>query len=128
MANTTQRYPLATPDGVPIPLEVIRPLGAIRKAIALTVSTAVSIASNVEIASFYATVDCFVNFGGTASVSGDGVTQSNSIFIPAGSRITCAVMAVTFTVIGVTDVGFLYVQLIDNWAGLTLQTKFTGGN
>lgn len=127
MTTTTQRYPHATPEGVPIPLDVIKPYGTIRKAFTTAVSSVVTIAANVDVASFLTTEDCFVCFGGTAALGADGVTQANAIFIPKGGRITCAVISTTFTVIGVTASGNLYVQLIDKWAGLALQTKFTGG-
>ena len=111
MANLTQRYPLATPDGVPIPLEVIRPYGIVKQAFTTTVSGNITLAAAVEIASFYATEDCIVRFGAAASNPADGVTLANAIFIPKGSRVTCAVMAVTFTVIALLHLVFFMLSL-----------------
>jgi hypothetical protein len=124
MPSTSQRYPLSTPDGASIPLDVIRSGGFIRKATALTVSASVSIPDSIEIVSFTATEDCLVCFGGTAAVAADGVLQANTVFVRKDSRVTVAPTANNFTVISYTASGYLYCQLIDKWAGLALQTQY----
>ena len=125
MASTTQRYPLSSPDGDPIPLAVIRPLGLIKKTFTTTVSAAITIPDSVEILSFLATANCLISFGGTATAPVDGTNQANILHVVKGMRVTAAPTATTFTVIGETTSGILYCQLIDKWAGLALQTQYS---
>jgi hypothetical protein len=124
MPSTSQRYPLSTPDGIAIPLDVIRPHSFLAKTTALVVSAPVAIPSAVEIASFTATEDCLVCFGDTAIIAADGVLQPDTIFIQKGARVTVAPTASTFTVIAMSTPGYLYCQFIDKWAGLALETQY----
>lgn len=125
MPSTTQRYPLSTPDGISIPLDVIKPHSFIRKATALSVSGSISIPDVVEIISFAATEDCYICFGGIATIASDGVLQPNVVFVQKGTRVTVAPTANNFTVLALDTAGYLYCQLIDKWAGLALQTQYT---
>ena len=125
MASTTQRYPLSSPEGTPIPLAIIKPSGFIKKTFTTTVSGSITIPSAVEIISFLSTANCLISFGGTATAPSDGVNQVNILHVVKGMRVTAAPTATTFTVIGETSSGILYCQLIDKWAGLALQTQYS---
>ncbi len=123
MPSTTKRYPLSTPDGSYIPLDVIKPNGLILLSHSAVVSASISIPEDIEIISFLSSTDCLVNFGGTASVPADGVLSQNTVLIPADMRISVAPTSTTFTVISYSDSGIISCQLIDKWAGLTLETQ-----
>ncbi len=123
MANTTQRYPLATPDGRAIPLDVVKPVGFLQKAFTTAASGTLTLPSNVEVLSVFASADCYIQFGGTAAVPADGVVVTNLLYVPKNMRITAAPPATTFTVIGKTTSGTLNVQLLEKWAGLILDVQ-----
>lgn len=125
MSSTSQRYPLSTPDGISIPLDVIKPYSYILKSVGTTVSAAINIPAAIEIISFAATEDTIICFGGTAVAPPDGTPQSNTLFVQKGTRVTVAPPANTFTVLALGTAGYLHCQLIDKWAGLALQTQYS---
>lgn len=124
MPSTTQRYPLSTPDGKYIPLDVVRSAGYAIKSVNTSVSSPITIGENVEIISFSATEDMLVCFGGVAALPADAVVYADTVFIGRGQRVTVAATALTFTAIALTTAGILHCQLIDKWAGLGLQTQY----
>lgn len=123
MPSTTKRYPLSTPDGISIPLDVIRPNSFLLLDFTLVVSAAITVPTGVEIMSMTATEDCIINFGGNAVDPVSGTIYSGSICVERDQRVTVAPIATTFTVIGETASGVLRVNFIDNWAALTLTTQ-----
>ena len=125
MSSTSQRYPLSTPDGISIPLDVIKPHSYILKSVGATVSASIAVPAAIEIISFAATEDTVICFGGTAIVPPDGSPQANTLVVLKGTRVTIAPPASTFTVIALGTTGYLHCQFIDKWAGLALQTQYS---
>lgn len=125
MPSTSQRYPLSTPDGVAIPLEILRPHSYVKKSFTSGAASAVvAVPGNVEIAILSADQDCLVCFGGTAAVPADNTNVASVIFVPQGVRVCVAPTADNFTVIGETASGSLRIQFVDKWAGLAVQTQY----
>lgn len=123
MPSINQRYPLSTPEGVAIPLDIMRPYGYLRKGFSTVVSSNIPIPDELEIVLLYATEDCLVTFGGNAEASVDGIMQLNTVFIPKDMRICVAPTSTFFTVRGDALSGQLSVQFIDKWAGLVIQNR-----
>lgn len=125
MASTTQRYPLSTPDGTPIPMEIIKPHSFVQKNfIAGIVSAAVAVPTDVEIMSITTTEDCIIKFGGTAALPVDNTPLLDSMFIDKNVRICLAPKAATFTIMGISLDGVANIQFIEKWAGLAVQTQY----
>ena len=126
MPATTQRYPLSTPEGVAIPLDVFKPHSFLRKSyLAGAASAAVSVPASVEIMSVTSDTDILVKFGGTAVIPADNVLAENTVLIEKNSRVCVAPTAATFTIIGISEAGTCSIQFIDKWAGLAVQTQYT---
>lgn len=123
MSSTDQRYPLSTPDGMAIPLEIMRPYGYIRKGFSGTVSAQVLVPDGIEIVLLYSTEDCLIRFGGNAAISVDGVLSLDTVFLPKDMRICVAPTSTYLTVIADSLSGQLSIQFIDRWAGLSLPVQ-----
>ena len=123
MSSTTKRYPLSTPDGKPIPLDVVKPVGLVVLPFTAVVSAAIAVPSDNEIISFYATEDCYIQFGGVAAVPASGVYTANMLLVKKSFRLTVAPPSATFTVISAGTNGTLQAQFIDKWASVVLATQ-----
>ena len=113
-------YPLSTQDGVPIPLDIIRPYGTMRLSIPTgTGLSLVALGVTVPILILRSTVDCFIRFGTVASVP-VGSVLLNSLFLPSNETIVVAPSLTSISVIedGVLGTGKLTIQLVEQWAGL----------
>ncbi len=123
MPSSSQRYPLATPDGKAIPLDTIRPLGFYLLDFTTGVASSITIPSNIEILSIQSTEDCVISFSGTANVPSSGVLLADSFYLSSDMRVSISPLSVNLSVIGAGNDGVLLVQLIDNWAGLSLAVQ-----
>ena len=123
MASTTKRYPLSSPNGQPIPLDVVKPLGFLKKSFSAVVSGDISIPPECELISITTTENCYIAFGGIAAVPADGVYVGSLLYAKKGLRMTVAPPADVFTVIRDTADGELQVQFLDKWASVTLATQ-----
>lgn len=126
MSSDTQRYPLSTPDGSAIPMEIIKPHSCLLKTFSNSAATAaLSVPSDVEIMSISVTEDCLITFGAAAVSLVDGVAQLNTVFIPKNMRVCVAPKAATYTILGVSLGGLANIQFIEKWAGLAVQTQYS---
>lgn len=123
MPSTTQRYPLSSPDGKPIPLEIIKPHGYIRRGFTDISAVSVGLPAEVEILSLHSSWDCIISFSGDAEIPVDGVLLSQGIFLPKNMRITVAPTSTSLSVIGDSGSGTLHIQAIDKWVGLATQSQ-----
>jgi len=127
MSSSTQRYPLSTPEGSAIPLDIMKPHSFIRKAFtANVVSSAIVVPADVEILSLTANADCIICFGGTAVAPVDGISYSKTLYLDKCTRIIVAPNADTFTVLGLGVAGILNIQMVEKWAGLALSKQLSG--
>lgn len=126
MASTSQRYPLSTPEGAAIPLDIMKPHSFMQKDFTEVVSAALAVPDGIEIVSFTASEDCIIRFGAAAVVPADGVSYPDTIYIDKDVRVCVAPRAATFTVIATSAVGTLHAQFIEKWAGLALTKQLTG--
>lgn len=126
MASTTQRYPLSTPEGSAIPLEIMKPHSFMQKSFGAVVTAAQNVPDGVEIMSITVTENCLIRFGAAAVAPVDGVNYPDTVLIEADARVCIAPKAATFTLIGLTSSGTAYVQFIEKWAGLALTKQLTG--
>lgn len=130
MSEPDKRYPLSSPEGRAIPLEIIRPYGCLTKSFTAIGSTAsITIPAEISIMSVLADEDCIIQFA-TSSASAealvDGTVQANAAFVPAGIIIVLspAQGLGTFAIRGIANSGSAKIQYIDRWAGLALASQF----
>lgn len=116
-------YPFSTKDGKVIPLDIIRPKSLIVKSFSAVDSTIV-LPVGLTVCTLLATEDCFLFLGAVplSVVSGD--INLEALFIPKNMVITTALDGGTVTIRGV-NVGTLYMQFIEQWAGLSLDINYT---
>jgi len=111
-------YPFSTVDGVPIPLDIIRPLGVLRISIPInTGSDLLALGVVTPILVLRSTVNCFVRFGTIATIPSTTMI-GDSVYIPANETLVVAPGLTDISVIGENLVGVLDVQLLEQWAGL----------
>lgn len=124
MTDLRDRYPLSTADGKEIPLDTIRPAGMYFIDITNTASSLQSFTSSYKTVVVYATVECIIRFGATASVSASWLSEG--FFIPKETLITISPTTASFSAITTNtgESGKLAVCVLENWAGLGLETQY----
>lgn len=131
MANIPNRYPLSTADGQAIPLDVIRPNSSVSISFITSAgSTALSLPASVEIMVVYATQDCLIQFATSAAAATayvNGTIKTDSIFVPASTLMVISPIPekVSFSIRGITADGNAYINFLEKWSGMSLQSQFT---
>lgn len=122
---TQNRYPLSTPDGKAIPLDIVKPLGILRLPFTNLSYNSQLISSIYQdkIFTAYSTVDCYLNFSAPSPAVVDNVVAADMLFVPAGVLVAFVTNSTLLAVIGITSSGILHVQIVDTWAGLLLETQ-----
>lgn len=126
VSDIVNRYPLSTPNGQSIPLDVVKPIGLLR----INFNSS-SFTSATDLASTYAdkvfiattTEDCYIHIGATPAVPVSGIMQVDTIFIPAGATLSFVMDSLKIAAIGVTAVGRLDIQICETWAGLAIAAQ-----
>lgn len=124
-----ERYPLSTADGKAIPLDVVRPYSLLLLSLtAAAGSTAKQLPTGIDLFSVIATVDCFIKFYATANTAealAVGVEELDTLFIHANLNIVVCppVDKPYFSARALSTSGNLYIQFLESWTGLTLQSQ-----
>ena len=131
MANIPNRYPLATADGQAIPLDVVRPNSSVLRSFNAAIgSAALSMPASTEVMVIYADKDCLIQFAASAAVAAtyvDGTLKADSFFIPASTLMVLSPIPekTSFSLIGLTVAGIAYINFLEKWSGMALQSQFT---
>lgn len=125
---TAQRYPLSTPEGTAIPLEVVKPLGILR--IPFTASAYASVNLNAAyqdkiFVAFSKTEDCYISFAASPAAVVDSVVSADIIHVPAGTLLAFVSNTLYLSAQGVSASGTVIIQIVDTWAGLALEAQLT---
>lgn len=118
-------YPFATQDGKAIPLDVIKPTGVIPKSFTSSADSLLTIPADAVVGTFTTTKACIVKFGSVISSLADGVEILNAILVPADSTVTVALTPGPAYIRGLSESGTVYLQLIEKWVGLALNTQYS---
>lgn len=124
MATPKGIYPFATQDGQAIPLDIISPAGLIRKSFISAASSVVVLPEGYSVGVFYSSTDVLVSFGADHVTLADGAVSTDTMLVPAGTLVTAAFNSGNAYVKGLASSGDLYIQLIEKWAGLALNTQY----
>lgn len=116
-------YPLSTPDGKAIPLDIIRPRGVFRIPIGQTASILYPLVDTDPIVILRSTVGCFVRFGEVAIIPSTAMI-SNQLYLAAGDITIVSPHVQSLSAISESSNGFLTVQLLDKWMGLAAEVNY----
>lgn len=127
MASTKQRYPLSTLAGQPIPLDVIRPSGLIKASyLAASATAAVALPAGTELLLVRATTDCFIKFANSAATKPSSAITTDLLYLRRGEIQVVSPMALFYSVIGDTVNGDLFIQTLETWMSVSLDTANRG--
>lgn len=126
MAAADELYPYSTPDGSPIPLDIISPLSVVMVTYAASIATSFTIPANMALCSLYSTTGCYLRMG--AVLPDPLVTNteySNTLFIPPYTTLTAKLVPGTGSIYPFTEAspGILVLQGLQKWSFMALQRQ-----
>ena len=120
-----QLYPLATQDGKPIPLDVVKAVGLIVVDLTTTFQ-AIVLDSKYSLAVVYSEVGTLLDLAnGAVTVPVSGTDYPDWQFIPAGFAVACILPVGTIRVASVSGTGKLCIQGVQQWQVLALPRQAT---
>ena len=124
MADVLGRYPLSTADGQAIPNDTIRPKALYKIALTTSATSELTLTAGYKTVVLYSDVDCYVKFGGTASVPST-TPVTDELFLPAGTIMTVSPEQMKISAVALTGTGSLFVTLVATWSALSLELQNT---
>lgn len=121
-------YPLSTPSGAAIPLDIVRPASLVMFDFTAGAVSDIVLSSEFTTCWLYATEDCILRLTNTlpaALVS--GTVYDRTIFVPASSPISVLLEAGNAAILGLSANGKLYINSITQWAALAQQRQIQYG-
>lgn len=116
----SEAYPFATTDGKAIPLDIIKPKGFIYSSF----PGSITIPANTSgVSFFYATESCVLAPSFSPALTED-TYYSGALFVPKGHAVISTLLEGTFQIEAIDNPGFLFVQEIEKWAGLSLDIQY----
>lgn len=124
MADVLGRYPLSTADGQAIPNDTIRPKALYKISLTTSATSELTFTAGYKTAVLYSDIDCYVKFGGTASVPST-TPVTDELFLPAGTIMTVSPEQMKISAVALTGTGSLFVTLVATWSALSLELQNT---
>ena len=124
MADVLGRYPLYTADGQAIPNDTIRPKALYKIALTTSATSDLTLTAGYKTVVLYSDIDCYVKFGGTASVPST-TPVTDELFLPAGTIMTVSPEQMKVSAVALTGTGSLFVTLVATWSALSLELQNT---
>lgn len=122
-ATPSDIYPFATQDGKAIPLDILKPSYLFH--VALTAeSTPISLPEGAVVAMFLADQAALVSFGEPVSAVTSAWSQEHCLYIPKDGIVSSALISTSVHVKAVGTLGSLWIQIIEQWAGLALAKQY----
>lgn len=124
---TANRYPLSSPEGQAIPLDVVKPLGVIRLPFtsASYNSQVLSSAYQDKLLMLSSSADCYLDSNAVAVPIVDNIVSANNVHVPAGTLVIVVINSVHLNVIGVSASGSLHVQILDTWSKVAIEAQIS---
>lgn len=124
MADVLGRYPLSTADGQAIPNDTIRPKALYKIALTTSATSELTLTAGYKTVVLYSDVDCFIRFGGVASVP-TTTPVTEELFLPANTIMTVSPEQMKISAVALTGTGSLFVTLVATWSALSLELQNT---
>ncbi len=126
MTDIINRYPLSTPNGMAIPLDIIKPIALLR----IDFNTSSFVAA-IDLSAIYANKifvatsnqDCYLHVGDTPASPVSGTALPDVIYIPAGVTLAFVTDSLQIAAIGITNSGRVDIQICETWAGLAIEAQ-----
>lgn len=126
--NIYDLYPLSTPGGEPIPLEIVQLIGLIKQSFTNVAANGVTIPA-CDFIYVYSDQDCIVKLGGVVVAPADGEHKTDTFIVPANTVLTIDhKQNTTFGVIRVTTNGTLWVQTVNKYQDINKNVLFISGS
>lgn len=118
-------YPFSTRDGQVIPLDILRSRSLLYQDFTALATAVITIPVGTTVAFLYATEDCVL----VTESSADIVLAANTpitkgIIVPKDHAISVAVVEGAARVKGISASGRIYIQCIEQWAGIGLDINY----
>lgn len=124
MSTPSEVYPFATQDGKAIPLDILKPSSFVYFSFVSAAKTDIVIPQTSSVAIFLASETCLVSFEASLVGITAGVEYTKTLLVPKDVIVASVIQGLTAQVRGLTASGSLYVQLIEKWAGLSLEKQY----
>lgn len=117
-------YPFSTQDGKAIPLDILKTRGLLISTFDAVSDSLITIPEGSEIAVLFSSTDCLFSIGSAlGSLPADNSLKEKTFYIPASHAVTIVLEQGSSYVRGM-GTGVLYVQLIERWVGMGLDTNY----
>jgi len=124
--DIVNRYPLSTPNGQAIPLDIIKPIALMKITFNFaTYVAATDLAASYSGKVFVATTDqdCYISFANSPTVPVSGTVIEDVIYIPAGATVAFVTDSLKLAAIGLSAAGHVEIQICETWAGLAIAAQ-----
>lgn len=126
--NKLQLYPNATPNGIPIPMDVLLGFGLIRQSIGVAATNNIAIPAVTELLVIYgdASIGCYLQLGGNVTVPALGAFVVNLHWIPPGSvKVIDPDGAAILGVITNSGAGTIHIECVAKWQDTRKSAQYT---
>jgi hypothetical protein len=118
-------YPFSTRDGKVIPLDILRSKSIVFQDFTSILTANITIPVGSSVAYGYATEDCVLVLESSASiVFAPDTPITKGIFFPKDHVVVFAVSPGVSSIKGLTASGRIYLQIMEQWAGLGLDINY----
>ena len=118
-------YPFATQDGQAIPLDILKPNGLLVVPFTAASAKSITLPASAVVGMFISSEACFVSFEHDISAITIDIFLPKVLLVPFGSTVSSSIPAQEIQVKGADKDGTLYIQLIEQWAGLALAHQYS---
>lgn len=119
MAIADEIYPYSTQNGIPIPLEIIKPLGVVTGAFTSGFS-ALTLPASCALCSILASEDMIIDFTNSMTTVVAGTFYTNVLYAPKGIIVIASIPTGTVKIKGLTLGGSFVIQALQKWSALSL--------
>ena len=124
MTTPSELYPFATQDGQSIPLDILKPNGLLIIPFTTASAKSITLPDTAPVAMFISSEACIISFDADISSVPVDTFLSKVLIVPFGSIVSSYIPSLPIQVRGLDSDGTLYIQLIEQWAGLALAAQF----
>ena len=128
MAAPVDLYPLATSDGVAIPLEVVSPTGYMFLHFSETPTSAIQLPATSDLLILNCDEDCILRFSNNlATIPTEATVIADTLFLRKNMQMVVYPQQKFLSVKRLVLDGTLHIQFIDTWHGLALASQYERG-
>lgn len=122
-------YPYASPQGTPIPLEIVKPIRMVGIDFGTSAAVDLTIPLGYDTCWIYATEDCVIQEAdaGDADPYVSGDEYLNAMFVPASTPVSVFLSAANLRIVPLGTAGRIFVNKVQQWGGLVQNKQSSFG-